>query len=185
MCNAHGFLRSEAELVRCRLLEERCRKRKGRLALLQARSDFPYRKISLSDACRNGLSLLLIGYLRLVTLQAHKPCPERLLLRCGEISRNRPVLLYLEAGDLCLTLADQPQCDGLYPAGRKSAQHHIPQKGADLVAHNFIKPLTGLLGAHKAVVDLPWSLDGRNDRIFGDFIKKHPGYRFVCYTDFL
>ena len=85
--------------------------------MLSAGSDLGDRKITFPDESSNRFSPVLIGYLGLFAFEADQSCPEGLFSGSYKICGNGPVLLYLEAGDLGFTLADQAECDGLYPSG--------------------------------------------------------------------
>ena len=79
---------------------------------------------------------------------------DELGFKRGRFSRaqkrmNGPVFPGDERANFLFALDDQPECDGLHAAGRKTAADLVPQERRDFVTHNAIENAPGLLRIHQ------------------------------------
>ena len=94
---------------------------------------------------------------------------------CPSLAQQRldaPVLLRREGADVALALDDQPEGDGLHPAGREAGLDAAPEDRARLVADQPVEDPAGLLGVHLAVVDRARLLHRLVDRVLGDLVEQ-------------
>ena len=91
----------------------------------------------------------------------------------GEVGVERPVLLRLERLNLLLAVVDHAHSDGLHAARGKAAAHLLPQKRAELVAHDAVEHAARLLRIDQILVDGARLLDALGDDLFRDLVESH------------
>src|SRR5690606_3895827 len=88
-----------------------------------------------------------------------------------------------EFENLFFALADQPQGDGLDPAGAGSAANAAPEQGADLVADQTVDHPPRLLGVDFVQVEFGGMGEGLLDGGSGDLVVGDPGEPAVVLED--
>ena len=73
-----------------------------------------------------------------------------------------------------LPFTDNPNGNGLYPAGTESALNFAPQKGRYLVADEPVEDPASLLGIVLGAVEFSRCGNGLSDGVSGKFVKKNP-----------
>ncbi len=119
----------------------------------------------------NGPGARLVLDLRLLAIELVQPCLERLAVLL-EVGLDRPVLLGHELADLLLTLADQPQGDGLHPPRREAGLDALPEERRRLVAHQAVEHAARLLRVHLALVDVERMRERLGHRVLGDLVEQ-------------
>ena len=169
----HGAPRAEAELLGGLLLQraggERCARVLPPVPLLDLGDD----ERQLPHGVHHGLRVLGRVELRLVAVHLGERGLERLAV-LGQQGLDAPVLLGREGADLALALDDEPEGDGLHPAGGEAGLDAAPEDRAGLVADEPVEDAAGLLRVHLAVVDHAGMLHGLVDGVLGDLVEQHP-----------
>ena len=96
---------------------------------------------------------------------------------CRASGRRRPILFGIECLDLVLTLANHLERDGLDASRREALLDLVPEQRRQAEAHEPVENAPRLLGVDLAQVDLAWILERLQDRLFGDFVERHPPNR--------
>ncbi|MPN17862.1 hypothetical protein SDC9_165217 [bioreactor metagenome] len=92
---------------------------------------------------------------------------------------QRPVFLGLKGLDLPLPVVHHPGCHGLDPPCGKAPADFLPQKRAELIAHDTVQNAPGLLGIHQILVDVPGLANRLLHHLFGNLVKGHPAGLFI------
>src|SRR2546426_7413204 len=156
----HGALYAEAQLARGVLLQLTGGEWRSCVApplLTVHNTDDP---IGLLQTRVDLLRVLAVGNFDLLFTLAQKPGVECRRPGCGEICINRPVFLLLEGLNFALALYDQPQSDGLHPAGGQATPDLVPKQRRDLVTYEAVKDAARLLRIHQMPVNAARVFEG-------------------------
>ena len=91
----------------------------------------------------------------------------------GQIGVKRPVFLRLEGLDFLFTVIDHAHGDGLHAARGEAAADLLPQKRAQLIAHDAVEHAARLLRVDQILVDGARLLDALGDDLFCDLVEGH------------
>lgn len=86
---------------------------------------------------------------------------------------KRPVFLRHKGADLIFTVDNEPRRDRLHAAGRQALADLLPQKRAELIAHDAVEHAARLLRIDQILVDPARLLDGFAHNVLCDFVEGH------------
>ena len=101
--------------------------------------------------------------------------PRGQLLRLAVVQRGDhvPVFDRHEGFDLGFTFRNQPQRDGLHPAGGAGARQLAPQDGGEVEADQIVQRTPGHVGVDQILIDHAGVLEGIFDGRLGDLVEDH------------
>ncbi len=170
----HGLFGREPQAAVGRLLQGAGDERRIGMALLVPGVDAGDREGEAPQLGDDPAAGSLVPDGRLLVVDLGEGRLEGAVVAALEPGGQRPVLLGLEALDLPLALADQPQGHRLHPSGRQAAPHRLPQERAHLVAHQPVQDAAGLLGVDLLLVDPARMGDGLGHALLGDLVEHGP-----------
>ena len=91
----------------------------------------------------------------------------------GEVGVKRPVFLRLEGLNFLFAVVDHAHSDGLHAARGETAADLLPQKRAQLIAHDAVEHAASLLRVDQILVDGARLLDALGDDLFRDLVEGH------------
>src|SRR6266849_2153253 len=97
---------------------------------------------------------------------------------------NRPVFLLLEGLDFALAFYDQPQSDGLHPAGGQATPDLVPKQRRDLVTYEAVKDAACLLRIHKMPVNPARVFEGLTHSALRDPVEDESSDAFASFFFF-
>ncbi len=107
------------------------------------------------------------GRLDLFTVLAVIVCLKGLVRRLvGEVGVKCPVFLRLEGLNFLFAVVDHAHSDGLHAARGEAAADLLPQKRAQLIAHDAVEYAARLLRVDQVLVDGARLLDALGDDLF-------------------
>ena len=168
----HRFFRRKAEPAGGLLLELAGRKGGGRLALDLLLFDRGDGEGGILQRGHDLGGALGVADLRLLPVDLGQFGLEGGRIRSLQEGGEVPVLLGDERADLRLPVADDPEGDGLDPAGGEPPLHLFPEDGADLIADEPVEDPPGLLRLVPVEVEVAGVGDRLEDRVLGEVVEE-------------
>ena len=175
----HSSLGTKAQLAAGVHLERAGHERRLRVALDPAALDAEDAEIAGFDGFLRRSRLVGIVDVELVELlavQMGQPGGERRASGRREMRLDRPVFARLERLDLGFALADQPQGDGLHPAGAAAAGQLAPQHRGQGEADEVVQCTPGEVGLDQRLVQVAGMRHGVLHGGFGDLVERDALY---------
>lgn len=91
----------------------------------------------------------------------------------GEVGVKCPVFLRLEGLNFLFAVVNHAHSDGLHAARGEAAADLLPQKRAQLIAHDAVEHAARLLRVDQILVDGARLLDALGDDLFRDLVEGH------------